>query len=218
LSSFESTQAVAKAVISQVGNPTVLINNAGVGHGKTVLQSTEKDIEFTFKVNTLSHFWLTREFLPSIVRNDHGMIVTVSSTSAYIPVSNMVDYGASKAASVAFHEGLANEILHRYQAPRVRTVLVTQGYTKTPFFAGFNNDSIFLNPSLEPGTVADAIVNKVLTGTSGHLVLPGFSNLLTALRAAPNWLQILIRGHAQRMMLGYRGRRVSHTRDSIIRG
>ncbi len=50
------------------------------------LDATEKDVRFTFDVNTLAHYWTAREFLPSIVKRNHGMVVTVSSYAAYITV------------------------------------------------------------------------------------------------------------------------------------
>ncbi|CRK31062.1 hypothetical protein BN1708_018616, partial [Verticillium longisporum] len=150
LTSTAAVQAAADEVRRRVGDPTVLINNAGVARGKTVLEASERDIRFTFDVNALAHYWTTQAFLPAMVRANHGTIVTVASFAAFLAVPNMVDYGASKAAAMAFHEGLTAELTTRYKAPRVRTVLVNQGYTKTALFTGYNQDTPFLMPALEP--------------------------------------------------------------------
>lgn len=75
---------MAKDVRSKVGYPTVLINNAGVARGKSILDSSEKDIRFTFDVNSLAHYWIVKEFLPSLVENNHGMVVTVASIAAWV--------------------------------------------------------------------------------------------------------------------------------------
>lgn len=123
-------------------SPTILINNAGVCRGKTILDSTEKDVRFTFDVNTMAHYFLAKEFLPSMVQQNHGMVVTVASTAAFLAVPNMVDYAASKAATLAFHEGLTSELTTRYNAPKVRTVVVNQGYTKTALFEGLESRGI----------------------------------------------------------------------------
>jgi all-trans-retinol dehydrogenase (NAD+) len=56
-----------------------LINNAGVARGKNILDATEKDVRFTFEVNTLAHYWMAKEFVPAMVARDHGMVVTVVS-------------------------------------------------------------------------------------------------------------------------------------------
>lgn len=76
--------AVAKEIRSKVGYPTVLINNAGVARGKSILDSSEKDVRFTFDVNTLSHYWMVKEFLPSMIENNHGMVVTVASVASWV--------------------------------------------------------------------------------------------------------------------------------------
>lgn len=75
---------MAEDIRSKVGHPTVLINNAGVVRGKSIIESSEKDIRFTFDVNALAHYWIVKEFLPSMIENNHGMIVTVASIAAWV--------------------------------------------------------------------------------------------------------------------------------------
>jgi short-subunit dehydrogenase len=191
-----------------VGEPTIIINNAGVARGKNILDATEKDVRFTFDVNTLAHYWMAKEFVPSMVARDHGMVVTVASLAAYVTPPTMTDYAASKAAALSFHEGLTAELKTRYNAPKVRTVVINQGYTKTPLFEGFGNDSKFLVPSLEPETVAEAIVKQVLTGSSGQVILPGFGAISSFLRGFPHWYQIRLREQQKNVMTNWRGRQV----------
>lgn len=141
ITSPKTIAAVAQSIRAEVGAPTVIINNAGVVRGRTLLDASERDIRFTFDVNTFAHSWIVREFLPSLIKADHSIVVTVASVAAWATVPNMVDYSASKAASQSFHEGLAAELKTWYGAPRVRTVVVNQGYTRTPLFTGYHNDS-----------------------------------------------------------------------------
>lgn len=75
---------MAKDIRSRVGHPTVLINNAGVARGKSIMDSTEKDIRFTFDVNALAHYWTVHEFLPNMIVNNHGMVVTIASIAAWV--------------------------------------------------------------------------------------------------------------------------------------
>ncbi|OBR15566.1 Short-chain dehydrogenase [Colletotrichum higginsianum IMI 349063] len=109
---------------------------------------------------------------------------------------------------MAFHEGITAELNTRYNAPRVRTVLVNQGYTKTPLFTGYQQGVEFILPALEPETVADAIVKQVLSGESGQIVLPAYGNMLTALRAFPHWYQHKLRGESKKLMANFSGRQV----------
>lgn len=84
ITSSKEIAAVAKEIRAQVGYPTVIINNAGVARGKSLLESTEKDVRFTFDVNSLAHYWIIKEFLPSLIENNHGMIVTVASIASWV--------------------------------------------------------------------------------------------------------------------------------------
>ncbi|CAG8683171.1 18548_t:CDS:2, partial [Gigaspora margarita] len=44
VSKFEDVQRVAKEIIDEAGHPTIIINNAGIVQGKTILESSEKEI------------------------------------------------------------------------------------------------------------------------------------------------------------------------------
>jgi len=204
----ESVNAVADRIRAQVGHPTVIINNAGVARGKTLLDAEPSDVRFTFDVNTLAHYWITKAFLPNMVARNHGMVVTVSSFASWITIPNMIDYGASKAAALAFHEGLTAELTTRYNAPRVRTVSVHPGHTRTALFKGFRQGAGFLLPQLEPDSIAEAVVRQVLTGRSGNVILPEFGGSLSALRAYPDWYQHRARARAQGSMANWSGRQV----------
>lgn len=103
------------------GNPTVLINNAGVGFGGTILDEPDDKIRLTMDVNTVSHFWTVKEFLPGMIQKDHGHIVTVASLASFAGVGEITDYSCSKAAALAFHEGLTQEIRHWYGSKKIRT-------------------------------------------------------------------------------------------------
>lgn len=208
ITSPSTIATTATRIRSEVGNPTILINNAGVARGKSILDSTEKDIRFTFDVNTLSHYFTTKEFLPSMINKNHGMVVTIASLAAYLPVPNMTDYASSKAAALSFHEGLTAELLTKYNAPKVRTIVINQGYTKTALFQGYKNDATFLLPTLEVDTVAEEIVKKILKGKSGQGIYPGFGVSLTWLRAMPGWYQNRVRTKGQDIMTNWKGRQV----------
>jgi len=53
----EDVFAVAKKVKEEVGDVTILINNAGVMPCRTFLDHTVDDIIETVNVNVLAHFW-----------------------------------------------------------------------------------------------------------------------------------------------------------------
>jgi all-trans-retinol dehydrogenase (NAD+) len=216
LRSPENVEAVAEKIRVEVGHPTVVINVAGVVRGKTILESQPSDIRFTFDVNTFAPFWIAKTFVPDMVANNHGMVVTLTSYASWLTIPNLVDYGASKAAALAFHEGLTAELTTRYNAPKVRTVIVHPGPTNTALFKGYYQNTDFLMPPLAPESVADAVVRQVLTGRSGHVVIPGTGTILAALRMQPDWYAIPVRAKAEAYMKNFSGRQVIEDVDTTI--
>ena len=137
VTSASSVKEVAASVRSTFGNPTILINNAGIATGRTILSSTDESVQRTFDVNTLSHFRLVREFVPAMVSANHGTIVTIASIAASISTTQIVGYSCSKSAALAFHEGLAVELKVNYKAPKVRTLCVCPSWVQTSLVGPF---------------------------------------------------------------------------------
>lgn len=121
VTSPEAVHDAAERIRSELGAPTVLINNAGIGTGETILSTTPELIQRTFGINIVSHFWTVREFLPAMIEQKHGHIVTIASMASFVTIAGNVDYSCTKAGALAFHEGLAQELQHRYNAPHIRT-------------------------------------------------------------------------------------------------
>lgn len=121
ITSSDSINTVAKQIREEHGNPTVLVNNAGIGNMTLLLNESEDCIRTTFDVNIIAHFLLIKEFLPDMIRENHGHVVTIASMASFITGVGNIDYACTKAAALAFHEGLAQELRHAYRAPGVRT-------------------------------------------------------------------------------------------------
>lgn len=198
----EAIAAAAAQIRSDLGgDPTVLINNAGVLLAKPLLESPEKDTRLMFEVNTLAHYWLAQEFLPAMVKRNHGMVVTVASQAAGTTTANLVSYSATKAAALAYHEGLTSELKTRYNAPRVRTVLVTPGFVRTFLARDLSPEDTFMSPLLAPESVSEAVVDQILTGESGYVGIPRTADSMSwVLRSTPSWLQNGLRDHLERFM------------------
>lgn len=121
VTSSRDIRTVADKIRAEVGVPTVLVNNAGIGTAKNILDEEEERIRQTFEINIMAHFWLVREFLPAMVERNHGHVVTIASMASFMVHAANVDYCCTKVAALAFHEGLTSELKDRFKAPRVRT-------------------------------------------------------------------------------------------------
>ena len=58
LSKREDIYKVAERVKEEVGDVSVLINNAAVMSGRSLLESKDEAIERTININCLAHFWV----------------------------------------------------------------------------------------------------------------------------------------------------------------
>ncbi|XP_063776000.1 17-beta-hydroxysteroid dehydrogenase 13-like [Pseudophryne corroboree] len=151
--------AAAEKVKSSIGDVDILINNAGVVFGVEFLQLQDHQIEKTFEVNILAHFWTTKSFLPAMMKKNRGHIATVASVCGHIGLTYLVDYCASKFGAVGFHECMTEE-LATLGKDGIKTsclcpVFVNTGFVKTP--------STRLWPVLTPEDVATCFVDGILT-------------------------------------------------------
>ncbi|EEA25947.1 hypothetical protein TMatcc_005802 [Talaromyces marneffei ATCC 18224] len=200
ITSSEAIAAAAAEIRTAFGgDPTILINNAGIIYARPILENTDREIQKMFEVNTLAQYKILRQFLPAIINRNHGMIVTVASQGGNCTTPGMTAYCASKAATINLHEGLTSELVTRYNAPRVRTVLVTPAYAKTFVTRDMIPQDSFLSPLLEPETVAEAVVNQMLKGKSGYVGVSATADWITFnLRSMPMWIQTRLRDRLDR--------------------
>ncbi|KAJ5186065.1 Short-chain dehydrogenase/reductase SDR [Penicillium cf. griseofulvum] len=196
---------VARTIRDNHGEPTVLINNAGVGHDGTILDEPEEKIRQTFEVNTLSHFLMVKEFLPAMVRANHGHVVTIASMASFVALGEIVDYCCTKASALAFHEGLRQELKYWYKAPNVRTSIIHPWWVRTPMIKMLTDqEGHFRQPVMTTQVVSDAICKQILAQTSGQIILPASQSVASWVRAMPAWMQEGVRSFASSALIKMR--------------
>ncbi|OLN83424.1 Short-chain dehydrogenase/reductase family 16C member 6-like protein 2 [Colletotrichum chlorophyti] len=188
LSDTEALKTLCTLIRAQVGDPTVLVNNAGIARGYTVMEGSYADVELTIKTNLIAPFLLTKEFLPYMVRCNHGHIVNTGSMSSVVPPARLADYSAAKAGLTAMHESLQLELKYIHKAPKVRQTLGIFGFIRTPLVTFDPGQPHFVMPLLHVDTVGEAIANALYSGCGGTIYLPSVMSPVTALRAGPEWL------------------------------
>ena len=171
LSDRVKVQAVAAEILKTRGPVDILINNAGIVTGKPLLECSDEAIERTFQVNTLALFWMTRAFLPAMIKQGKGHVVTIASAAGLAGVSRLSDYCASKFAAVGFDESLRLEC-KRLGLP-VRTTVVCPFYIDTGMFRGVKTRFSWLLPILDPGYVTRRILDAIEADRK-RLIMPRF--------------------------------------------
>ena len=105
-----SSADAIKAVISEVGNIDILINNAGISQIKMFQDITESDWDNMFNINVRGMFLVTQGVIGNMIHNKWGRIINISSMWGETGASCEVHYSASKAAVIGFTKALAKEL------------------------------------------------------------------------------------------------------------
>lgn len=121
VTSDTSVASTAARLCQDIGAPTVLINNAGIAITETIIDETAAHRSAQFEVNVFAQMRLVQTFLPAMAERNHGHVVTMASASSFVSTTQLVAYCATKAAVMAFHERLGQELRMRYAARKVRT-------------------------------------------------------------------------------------------------
>jgi all-trans-retinol dehydrogenase (NAD+) len=98
----EEVYRTAQKVKDEIAEPTMLINNAGIVSGKKIFDPDNSDayMEKTMQVNTISHFWTVKAFMPAMIAKNHGHLVTIASSAGLVGVNGLADYCASKFGAI----------------------------------------------------------------------------------------------------------------------
>lgn len=124
---FEQTQALGIQV-------DYLINNAGLGgHGKFAERDLADEMHMV-QVNIIALMSLTRLYLPSMLAQQSGRILNVSSTASFMPVPNQAVYYATKAFVTSFSQAVAQEV----SVSGVTVTALCPGAVATGFVAAGN--------------------------------------------------------------------------------
>jgi NAD(P)-dependent dehydrogenase (short-subunit alcohol dehydrogenase family) len=101
------TAAGCDAMIREVPDLDILVNNVGIFEPKPFDEIPDADWMRFFEVNVLSGVRLSRHYLRGMRARDWGRIVFVSSESAVQIPAEMIHYGTTKTAQLAVARGIA---------------------------------------------------------------------------------------------------------------
>lgn len=116
ISKAAEVEAMGQAVFAKLGAPHFLFNNAGVGAGGLIWETTLKDWEWVLGVNVMGVAHGVRVFTPMMLeaaKQDpayQGHIVNTASMAGLLNAPNMGVYNVSKHAVVALTETLYQDL------------------------------------------------------------------------------------------------------------
>ena len=96
---------------SDLGDPTICINNAGIGQTLLPIQDTNADeFDHVMAVNARSVFLCMKHQLPAMIAARSGAVLNVASAAGLVGAGHMAAYAASKHAVVGLTKSAADEV------------------------------------------------------------------------------------------------------------
>lgn len=164
ISDREAVREAAQRTRDELGDPDIVINNAGIVRGALFWEhDPERDIEATMRVNALAPMWLTRELLPAMMADPARpkRILNIASAAGTLANPRMSVYAASKWAMIGWSESLRLELAregHRH----IAVTTFCPSYISTGMFAGARGP--LLTPIMRPSQAVRAAWRGMLAG------------------------------------------------------
>ena len=165
VSDWKNVQASYAATKKQLGNPAVLINNAGFGVQGLIHEMDVEDWKSMFDVNVHGLFYCIKAATPDMITMGEGHIVNISSIAGTNGVKTMSGYVGTKHAVT----GIGHSIFLELRDHGIKVTTIYPGSTNTNFF----DDMEFANANenmMRPQDIAQTILGSLQTHPNYHVV------------------------------------------------
>ncbi len=155
-----SIEALVDAVSSQIGNISILVNNAGITRDNLLMRMKDEDWQAVLDTNLTSVYRSSKAVLRGMMKARKGRIVNIASVIGVTGNAGQANYAAAKAGIIAFSKSLAKEIGSR----GITVNVVAPGFIATDMTADLpqaTKDAMLVQIALgrlgEPADIARAV-------------------------------------------------------------
>jgi 3-oxoacyl-[acyl-carrier protein] reductase len=113
VSSFETTQSLAKELKAKHGKIDILVNNAGITKDQLLLRMSEEEFDKVLDVNLKGAWNMIKSVVPFMTKARSGKIINMASVSGLIGNVAQANYSASKAGLIGLTKSVAREFAKR---------------------------------------------------------------------------------------------------------
>ena len=152
----DTARQTVEQAMNAFGRIDILINNAGVGDYKNLVDTSLEDYDEMMDSNVRSTFLFTRHAVPVMIKQHEGLVLMISSMAGVYGFAGEAVYCATKFAQIGFAQALDKEL--RPHGIKVGTIC--PGGVKTEFAIGKGRTEAGVEQSdmLEAEDVAQAVL------------------------------------------------------------
>jgi NAD(P)-dependent dehydrogenase (short-subunit alcohol dehydrogenase family) len=201
VSRAEEMQAFADAVHARVPAAAIVMNNAGVGLGGGVLETTLEDWRWIVDINLMGVVHGVHCFVPAMVRARRGgQVVNVASMAGYVATSSLPAYATTKYAVIGLSESLREELAaHGIGVTAVCPGVINTAIVRTSRMRGATADEklrgemarFFERRNYTPERVAENVCKAIARNRAVAPISPEAWVMYYAKRLAPGLVRAL---------------------------
>lgn len=132
----DSVQAAMQEVQSNEGNPSILVNNAGITMDNLLIRMKQQEWDDVIATNLTGLFKLSKACIRGMMKARKGRIINIASVIAVMGNAGQANYAATKAGMIGFSKSLAREIGSR----GITVNVVAPGFIDTDMTKGLTTE------------------------------------------------------------------------------
>ena len=131
----EQVTTTLQQIVAKYGRLDIAVNNAGVSHVGTILETSVADWERVMHVNAFGVFLCAREEVRQMTTQQPGggVIINMASVAGLIGLGSRLPYSASKGAVISITRSIAIDFVKQ----GIRCNAICPGTVHTPFVEGY---------------------------------------------------------------------------------
>ncbi len=110
LTDSQAVEVLAGRINREVGTPDILVNNAGAGQWRFIEETSAEEAREMMAMPYLAAFYVTRAFIPEMLKRNSGHIVNISSVASRFVWPGATAYTAARWAVRGFTEALRSDL------------------------------------------------------------------------------------------------------------
>ena len=124
---MESVKDGCRRIMDELGDPEIIVNNAGVSQSAMFFAMSEDNWDKVIKTDLYGPKNILQQFLFSMVRKKRGSVINMSSVSGLVGNVGQANYCAAKAGLIGMTKAVAREMAGK----NIRVNAIAPGYIET---------------------------------------------------------------------------------------